>query len=140
MVKILCKNQNWTVLTTGMPNTRVEFGLVDLLSRQIWRYSLENRSEKPPVGHDRPRILRKPSDAQRLAVAGVTKALGTVIHQRDKVCFARSSWADEKRMMRTRRMSQRFDTLHERLQDLLAHHKQALEQLLGHGRWGKTRN
>ena len=140
LVKILCEHQNWAILTTGMTDTRIKFRLIGFLYPEIWQYSLENRSEKPPIGHDRPRILRKPSDAQRLAVASVGKLLGAVIDQRDKVCLARAPRADEERMMRTRRLPQLFDTLHECLEDWLAHHEQALQQVLWHGRGSETRD
>ena len=42
--------------------------------------------------------------------------------------------------MRTRRMPQGFDALHECLEGWLAHYKQALKHFLRHSRWGKTRN
>ena len=140
LVKILCEHQNWAIRTTGMTDTRIEFRLIGFLYPEIRQYSLENRSEKPPIGHERPRILGQPRNAQRLAVAGFSKALGAVINQRNKVCFARASWADEERVMGTRRLPKPFDMLHERLKDWLAHHKQALKQLRGHGRRGETRN
>ena len=123
-----------------MSNMRIEFGRGSLLIVEIRHNSLKNRSEKPPIGHERPRILGQPRNAQRLAVAGFSKALGAVINQRNKVCFARASWADEERVMGTRRLPKPFDMLHERLKDWLAHHKQALKQLRGHGRRGETRN
>ena len=57
LVKILCKDQNWAVFTTGMPNVRVEFGLSNLLIVKIRHNSLKNRSEKPSIGHERPWVL-----------------------------------------------------------------------------------
>ena len=57
LVKILCKDQNWAVLTTGMPNVRVEFGLSNHVIVEIRHNSLKNRSEKPSIGHERPWVL-----------------------------------------------------------------------------------
>ena len=123
-----------------MSNIRIEFGLSRLQIVVIRHDSLKNRSEKPSIGYERPWIFGQPRDAQRLAVAGFSKALGAVINQRNKVCFARASWADEERVMGTRRLPKPFDMLHERLKDWMAHHKQALKQLRGHCRRGETRN
>ena len=63
LVKILCEDQNWTVLTTGMPNVCVEFGLSNLLIVEIRHNSLKNRSEKPSIGHERPWILGQPGNS-----------------------------------------------------------------------------
>ena len=122
-----------------MPNIRIEFGLSRLQIVEIRHNSLKNRSEKSSIGNERPRIFGQPRNAQRLAVAGFSKALGAVINQRNKVCFARASWADEECVMGTRRLPKPIDMLHEQLKDWLAHHKQALKQLRGHGRRGEAR-
>ena len=52
--------------------------------------------------------------------------------------LARAARADEERVVGAGRGPQITDPLHERFQDRLAHHEQASEQVLRHGRGGET--
>ena len=63
-----------------------------------------------------------------------------MVDQGNEVRLARAARADEERVVGAGRGPQITDPLHERFQDRLAHHEQASEQVLRHGRGGETRD
>ena len=138
LVDVFHEHQDGTVLAAGGPEPRVELGLVGALHPGIRCHPFQNRGEQPRVGHDRPRVLGQPRDAQGFAAIGARPVLGTVVDQGNEVRLARAARADEERVVGAGRGPQITDPLHERFQDRLAHHEQASEQVLRHGRGGET--
>ncbi len=57
LVKILRKDQNWAIFTTGMSDMGIELGLSRLQIIEIRYNPLKNRSEKPSIGHECPWVF-----------------------------------------------------------------------------------